>query len=144
MQAGPCVGSSDHGAAFSGTAPLTSAGTALAPVGTAALRTRSSRSPVPSTPSLLPRPPTPPASCWQWDGPWGCGGEGTAPRQAPATNAECPPCALAGAPPAPQPLPGDTSFYSLAPLPLPPSSEPPESPSASPSPQAVCWPSGWH
>ncbi|XP_045709444.1 anoctamin-8 isoform X2 [Phyllostomus hastatus] len=114
-------------------------GTALA------LRTRGSRSPAPSTPTPLPGPPTPPASCWQWDGPWGCGGEGTTPRQAPATNTECQPCALAGPLPAPQPLPGDASFYSLAPLPLPPSSEfPAASPSPSPSPQAVCWPSGWH
>ncbi|XP_035888420.1 anoctamin-8 isoform X2 [Phyllostomus discolor] len=112
-------------------------GTALA------LRTRGSRSPAPSTPTPLPGPPTPPASCWQWDGPWGCGGEGTTPRQAPATNTECQPCALAGPLPAPQPLPGDASFYSLAPLPLPTSSEFPAA-SPSPSPQAVCWPSGWH
>ncbi|XP_026312766.1 anoctamin-8-like [Piliocolobus tephrosceles] len=95
----------------------------------------------------LPRPLTPPAGCWQWDGPWGCGGEGAIPRQALAA-AECPPCAMAGAPPAPQPLPGDASFYSLPPPPLPPTSEPLEtpapSPSPSPSPQAVCWPSGWH
>ncbi|XP_053766350.1 anoctamin-8 isoform X2 [Desmodus rotundus] len=118
-------------------------GTALAPLGTPALGTRGSRSPAPSTPTPLPGPPTPPAGCWQWDGPWGCGGEGTTPRQAPATNTECPPCALAGPLPAPQPLPGDTSFYSLAPLPLPPSSASPAA-SPSPSPQAVCWPSGWH
>ncbi|XP_059016396.1 anoctamin-8 isoform X1 [Mustela lutreola] len=121
-------------------------GTALAPVGAPALRTRRSRSPAPP-PTPLPRPPTPPAGCWQWDGPWGCGGEGAAPRQAPApVAAECPPCALAGPPPAPQPLPGDVSFYSLPPPP--PTSEPSEppapSPSPSPSPQAVCWPSGWH
>ena len=91
-----------------------------------------------------------PAGCWQWDGPWGCGGEGPGPRQAPAAT-DCPPCALAGPPPAPQPLPGDASFYSLPlPPPLPPTSVPPQppapspSPSSSPSPQAVCWPSGWH
>ncbi|XP_043323187.1 anoctamin-8 isoform X3 [Cervus elaphus] len=126
-------------------------GTALAPVGAPALRTRRSRSPAPPPPppTPLPRPPTPPAGCWQWDGPWGCGGEGAAPRQAPAAN-DCPPCALAGPPPAPQPLPGDASFYSLPLPPLPPTSEPPQppmpspSPSSSPSPQAVCWPSGWH
>ncbi|XP_023390258.1 anoctamin-8 isoform X3 [Pteropus vampyrus] len=123
-------------------------GTALTLVGAPTLRTRCIRSPAPSTPTPPPRPPTPPAGCWQWDGPWGCGGEGAAPHQAPATNTECQPCALAGPPPAPQPLPGDASFYSLAPPPLPPSSELPEpptaSPSSSPSPQAVCWPSGWH
>ncbi|XP_069445199.1 anoctamin-8 isoform X2 [Ovis canadensis] len=129
-----------------------SSGTALAPVGAPALRTRRSRSPAPPPPppTPLPRPPTPPAGCWQWDGPWGCGGEGAAPRQAPAAT-DCPPCALAGPPPAPQPLPGDASFYSLPPPPPPPpTSEPPQppapspSPSSSPSPQAVCWPSGWH
>ncbi|KAB0386550.1 hypothetical protein FD755_001506 [Muntiacus reevesi] len=126
-------------------------GTALAPVGAPALRTRRSRSPAPPPPppTPLPRPPTPPAGCWQWDGPWGCGGEGAAPRQAPAAT-DCPPCALAGPPPALQPLPGDASFYSLPLPPLPPTSEPPQppmpspSPSSSPSPQAVCWPSGWH
>ncbi|CAI9169564.1 unnamed protein product [Rangifer tarandus platyrhynchus] len=126
-------------------------GTALAPVGAPALRTRRSRSPAPPPPppTPLPRPPTPPAGCWQWDGPWGCGGEGAAPRQVPAAT-DCPPCALAGPPPAPQPLPGDASFYSLPLPPLPPTSEPPQppmpspSPSSSPSPQAVCWPSGWH
>ncbi|XP_058419654.1 anoctamin-8 isoform X2 [Diceros bicornis minor] len=119
-------------------------GTALAPVGAPALRTRRSRSPaqLPPPPTPLPRPPTPPAGCWQWDGPWGCGGEGAAPRQ---VSADCPPCALAGPAPGPQSLPGDASFYSL-PLPPPPPSEPPEppAPSPSPSPQAVCWPSGWH
>ncbi|KAK2499277.1 hypothetical protein MC885_018179 [Smutsia gigantea] len=124
-------------------------GTELALVGAPALRTRRSRSPAPPPPTSLPRPPTPPSGCWQWDGPWGCGGEGAAPRQAPAPAlAECPPCALAGPPPAPQPLAGDTSFYSLPPPPLPPNSEAPEpsapEPSPSPSPQAVCWPSGWH
>ncbi|XP_008578779.1 PREDICTED: anoctamin-8 [Galeopterus variegatus] len=120
-------------------------GTALAPVGTPALRNRSSRSPAPPPPRPLPRPPTPPAGCWQWDGPWGCGGESIAPRQTPLA-AECPPCVLAGPPPAPQPLPGDTSFYSLPPPPLLPTSEPAESPvpPPSPSPQAVCWPSGRH
>jgi hypothetical protein len=123
-----------------GTAPLASAGTALAPVGAPALRTRRSRSPVPPQSRPLPRPPTPPAGCWQWDAPWGCGGEGAALRQAPPA-AECPPCALAGPPPAPQLLPGDASFYSLPPPP--PDPEPP-APSPSPSPQAVCWPSGWH
>ncbi|XP_020033831.2 anoctamin-8 [Castor canadensis] len=115
-------------------------GTALAPVGAPALRTRRSRSPVPPQSRPLPRPPTPPAGCWQWDAPWGCGGEGAALRQAPPA-AECPPCALAGPPPAPQLLPGDASFYSLPPPP--PDPEPP-APSPSPSPQAVCWPSGWH
>ncbi|XP_027403984.1 anoctamin-8 isoform X3 [Bos indicus] len=129
-----------------------SSGTALAPVGAPALRTRRSRSPAPPPPppTPMPRPPTPPAGCWQWDGPWGCGGEGAAPRQAPAAT-DCPPCALAGPPPVPQPLPGDASFYSLPPPPLPPpTSVPPQppapspSPSSSPSPQAVCWPSGWH
>ncbi|XP_059774125.1 anoctamin-8 isoform X2 [Balaenoptera ricei] len=135
-------------------------GTAPAPVGAPALLTRRSRSPAPPPPpppppTPLPRPPTPPAGCWQWDGPWGCGGEGAAPRQAPAAAAaECPPCALAGPLPAPAAgvLPGDASFYSLPPPPLPPTSEPPEPPapspnpssSPSPSPQAVCWPSGWH
>ncbi|XP_058917166.1 anoctamin-8 isoform X1 [Kogia breviceps] len=134
-------------------------GTAPAPVGAPALRTLRSRSPAPPPPppppTPLPRPPTPPAGCWQWDGPWGCGGEGAAPRQAPAAAAaECPPCALAGPLPAPAAgvLPGDASFYSLPPPPLPPTSEPPEPPvpspspssSPSPSPQAVCWPSGWH
>ncbi|KAB0356447.1 hypothetical protein FD754_000603 [Muntiacus muntjak] len=126
-------------------------GTALAPVGAPALRTRRSRSPAPPPPppTPLPRPPTPPSGCWQWDGPWGCGGEGAAPRQAPAAT-DCPPCALAGPPPALQPLPGDASFYSLPLPPLPPTSEPPQppmpspSPSSSPSPQAVCWPSSWH
>ncbi|XP_004688692.1 PREDICTED: anoctamin-8 [Condylura cristata] len=119
-------------------------GTALAPVGTPTLCTRRSRSPAPPpSPTLLPRPPTPPAGCWQWDGPWGCGGEGAAPRQAPTDAAECPPCALAGPPPALQPLPGDASFYSLPPPVLPSTSEPP-TPSPSPSPQAVCWPTGWH
>ncbi|XP_037362025.1 anoctamin-8 [Talpa occidentalis] len=119
-------------------------GTALAPVGAPTLCTRRSRSPAPPpSPTLLPRPPTPPAGCWQWDGPWGCGGEGAAPRQAPTDAAECPPCALAGPPPALQPLPGDASFYSLPPPMLPPTSEPP-TPSPSPSPQAVCWPTGWH
>ncbi|XP_066205418.1 anoctamin-8 isoform X5 [Saccopteryx leptura] len=117
-------------------------GTALAPMSTPAFHR--SRSPAWSTPTPLPRPPTPPVGCWQWDGPWGCGGEGTVPRQDPTTNAECPPCALAGPPSTPQPLPGDASFYSLVPPPLPPSSESPESPTASPSPQALCWPSGWH
>ncbi|KAM9106347.1 anoctamin-8 isoform 5-T5 [Megaptera novaeangliae] len=134
-------------------------GTAPAPVGAPALLTRRSRSPAPPPPppppTPLPRPPTPPAGCWQWDGPWGCGGEGAAPRQAPAAAAaECPPCSLAGPLPAPAAgvLPGDASFYSLPPPPLPPTSEPPEPPapspnpssSPSPSPQAVCWPSGWH
>ncbi|XP_075404881.1 anoctamin-8 [Tenrec ecaudatus] len=122
-------------------------GTALAPVGAPALRTRRSRSPaLPSPPLLLPRPPTPPpTSCWQWDGPWGCGSEGAiaAAHQVPANAAECPPCAHTGPPPAPQPLPGDVSFYSLPPPP-PPTSEHSESPAPSPSPQAVCWPSGWH
>ncbi|XP_066126415.1 anoctamin-8 isoform X5 [Saccopteryx bilineata] len=117
-------------------------GTALAPMSTPAFHR--SRSPAWSTSTPLPRPPTPPVGCWQWDGPWGCGGEGTVPRQDPTTNAECPPCALAGPPSTPQPLPGDASFYSLVPPPLPPSSESPESPTASPSPQALCWPSGWH
>ncbi|XP_064137016.1 anoctamin-8 [Loxodonta africana] len=127
-------------------------GTALAPVGAPALRTCRSWSPAlpsPPPPPPLPRPLTPPPTgCWQWDGPWGCGGEGAIPHQVPATaaTAECPPCAHAGAPPAPQPLPGDTSFYSLPP-PLSTSGHP-ESPeptlSPSPSPQAVCWPSGWH
>ncbi|XP_061046251.1 anoctamin-8 [Eubalaena glacialis] len=132
-------------------------GTAPAPEGAPALLTRRSRSPAPPPPpppTPLPRPPTPPAGCWQWDGPWGCGGEGAAPRQAPAAAAaaECPPCALAGPLPAPAAgvLPGDASFYSLPPPP--PTSEPPEPPapspnpssSPSPSPQAVCWPSGWH
>ncbi|XP_023481160.1 anoctamin-8 isoform X2 [Equus caballus] len=117
-------------------------GTALAP----APRTRRSRSPAPPPPPTpLPRPPTPPAGCWQWDGPWGCGGESAAPRQAPtAAAADCPPCALAGPAPGLQPLPGGASFYSLPPPPP----EPPEpaapSPSPSPSPQAVCWPGGWH
>ncbi|XP_070229377.1 anoctamin-8 isoform X4 [Bos mutus] len=128
-----------------------SSGTALAPVGAPALRTRRSRSPAlpPPPPTPMPRPPTPPAGCWQWDGPWGCGGEGAAPRQAPAAT-DCPPCALAGPPPVPQPLPGDASFYSLPPPLPPPTSVPPQppapspSPSSSPSPQAVCWPSGWH
>ncbi|XP_057396172.1 anoctamin-8 isoform X2 [Balaenoptera acutorostrata] len=132
-------------------------GTAPAPVGAPALLTRRSRSPAPPPPppTPLPLPPTPPAGCWQWDGPWGCGGEGASPRQAPAAAAaECPPCALAGPLPAPAAgvLPGDASFYSLPPPPLPPTSEPPEPPapspnpssSPSPSPQAVCWPSGWH
>ncbi|KAM8764704.1 anoctamin-8 isoform 4-T4 [Rhynchonycteris naso] len=119
-------------------------GTALAPMSTPAFHR--SRNPARSTPAPLPRPPTPPAGCWQWDGPWGCGGEGTVPRQDPTTHAECPPCALAGPPSIPQPLPGDASFYSLVPPPLPPSSESPESPPASPSPspQALCWPGGWH
>nr|XP_020140064.1 anoctamin-8 [Microcebus murinus] len=123
-------------------------GTALAPVGAPALRARRCWSPTPPPlppplpPMPLPRPPTPPAGCWQWDGPWGCGGEGAALRQAPA--AECPPCALVGPPPALQPLPGDTSFYSLLPPPPPATSEAPEAPAPSPSPQAVCWPGGWH
>ncbi|XP_006877187.1 PREDICTED: anoctamin-8 [Chrysochloris asiatica] len=127
-----------------------SSGTALALVGAPALRTRRSRSPaLPSPPLLpLPRPPTPPPTgCWQWDGPWGCGAEGaaTAAHQVPTTAADCPPCAHVGPPPAPQPLPGDASFYSLLPPP-PPTLEHPESPESepSPSPQAVCWPSGWH
>ncbi|XP_053442421.1 anoctamin-8 isoform X1 [Nycticebus coucang] len=119
-------------------------GTSLAPMGAPALHTRCSQSPAPPPPMLLPRPPTPPASCWQWDGPWGCGGEGTAPRQALAT--ECPPCALTGPPPVLQPLPGDVSFYSLQPPVA--TSDFPEpqapTPSPSPSPQAVCWPSSWH
>ncbi|KAM9687665.1 anoctamin-8 isoform 1-T1 [Trichechus inunguis] len=125
-------------------------GTALAPVGAPALRAHRSRSPAlpsPPPPPPLPRPLTPPPTgCWQWDGPWGCGGEGAVPRQVPVTaaTAECPPCAHAGAPVAPQPLPGDASFYSLPPPP--PTSGHPQSPepTPSPSPQAVCWPSGWH
>ncbi|XP_054985689.1 anoctamin-8 isoform X2 [Sorex araneus] len=104
------------------------AGPGLSP----ALRSRRSQSPAQTTP---PRPPTPPAGCWQWDGPWGCGGEGSDPRQPPDA---CPPCTLAAPLPAPQPLPADSSFYSLPPPTQPPSSEP------SPSPPAVCWPGGWH
>ncbi|XP_005409585.2 PREDICTED: anoctamin-8 isoform X2 [Chinchilla lanigera] len=123
-------------------------GTAPGPTGAPALRTRRSRSPAPRS-----RPPTPPAGCWQWDPPWGCGGEAAATHPSPpaATVAECPPCALAMPAPPLQPLPGDASFYSL---PLPPElePEPPEAPtpgpgpgpSPSPSPQAVCWPGGWH
>ncbi|EHB05367.1 Anoctamin-8 [Heterocephalus glaber] len=108
-------------------------GTAPGPAGAAALRTRCSRSPPPRS-----RPPTPPAGCWQWDPPWGCGGEAAAPRPGPPA-AECPPCALAAPALPPQPLPGDDSFYSL----LPPLPEPP-APDPIPSPQAACWPSGWH
>ncbi|XP_063084158.1 anoctamin-8 isoform X2 [Cavia porcellus] len=121
-----------------------SSGTAPGPEGTPALHTRRSRSPVPRS-----QPPTPPAGCWQWDPPWGCGGEAAAPHLSPpAATTECPPCALAVPAPPPQPLPGDVSFYSLPLLLPPPPLEPPEAPDPgpgpSPSPQAVCWPGGWH
>ncbi|XP_049644344.1 anoctamin-8 [Suncus etruscus] len=90
------------------------------------------------TQSLAQTPP--PAGCWQWDGPWGCGGEGGDPRRPPGPGrTECPPCAPAAHPPPP----GDSSFYSLAPPPPPPLSTP-ASPDPSPSPPAVCWPGGWH
>ncbi|XP_043823713.1 anoctamin-8 isoform X3 [Dromiciops gliroides] len=110
------------------------------------------RSPAPPRRSCPPSPNTPPPTgCWQWEGPWSCGGDGSAARGE-GHGAECPPCARApGSPawvPAPLPAPpaqGDASFSSPplpGPYPLPPADSP--SPSPSPSPQAICWPAGWH
>uniref|UniRef100_A0A7N4NWL1 Anoctamin n=1 Tax=Sarcophilus harrisii TaxID=9305 RepID=A0A7N4NWL1_SARHA len=108
------------------------------------------RSPAPPRCSCPPSPNTPPpTSCWQWEGPWSCGGEGSAARGE-GHGAECPPCARAPGSPAwvPAPLPaapaqgGDR--FSSPPLPGPCPLPPADSPSPSPSPQAICWPAGWH
>ncbi|XP_044541267.1 LOW QUALITY PROTEIN: anoctamin-8 [Gracilinanus agilis] len=108
------------------------------------------RSPAPPRRSCPPSPNTPPPTgCWQWEGPWSCGGEGGATRGE-GYGPECPPCARApGSPawvPAPLPVPpaqGEDSFSS-PPLPGPYPLPPADSPSPSPSPQAICWPAGWH